>query len=410
MGKAKSANSFGSRGSMSCMLTPESVVGANIEIGNSDSLNLSDKSDRWGQFNDTNESAASASPSLTAAEVALDMDLASTGEPSKSALTPSPQLVNCFRLESSADYQVTPDYLHSSALPFNSENSETLVGERCRRKTCEWMYDICDFFLLNREVVGVSLYYVDRYFTIKFDGRVPISRKEFQLVALTSLYLAIKTHGEARNDLADTTAQPWNRLVFSLETCASISRKSFGVPEIKACELSILTSLNWHINPVVPSGIVVDYLVSYLPQVLQGSIADNRSSSLAESDAECIKFHVYDCAKYLAELSVSVPALCLVYRPSIVSYASILVAFDTLRTPPASISSRQRLEFEEVAGQVSAGYYDRRKEDIEGASKILRTICPTLIELFPTPTLSSRCASNSNEALLLSPTTAATSL
>ena len=168
-----------------------------------------------------------------------------------------------------------------------------------------------------------------------------------------------------------------------------------------------MTSLNWYINPIVPSGFVVDCLIAHLPQVLRGSSAGNRNSSPAESDVECIKFHVYDCAKYLAELSVSVPALCLVYRPSILSYASILVAFDTL--PPASISLRQRREYEKVVGQVSAGHYGRRREDIECASKILRVISPTLTELFPAPTLSSGCAAN-DEALLLSPTTAATSL
>ena len=138
MGKARSANSLsGSRGSMSCMLTP--VVGANIEIGNdpADSLNLSEGSDRWDQFCDTNESEPTASTSAPppSSEAILDADSDASGEPST-----SPQLVSCFRIESSADYQVAPDYLHSSALVVDGEASETPVGERCRRKTCEWMY------------------------------------------------------------------------------------------------------------------------------------------------------------------------------------------------------------------------------------------------------------------------------
>ena len=86
----------------------------------------------------------------------MDIDSASTGEPSKSASTSSsPQLVSCFRLESSADYHVTPDYLHSSALVnVNSEDSEKPVSERCRRKTCEWMYgerEVCDLVEPNEK-------------------------------------------------------------------------------------------------------------------------------------------------------------------------------------------------------------------------------------------------------------------
>jgi len=263
-----------------------------------------------------------------------------------------------------------------------------------------------------------------------FDGIAPIARKEFQLVALTSLYLAIKAHGEARADPGSDNAanvRPWNRLTFSLPVCASISRGSFGVTEIAACELSILTSLNWRINPVVPSGTVVDCLVAHLPRVLRGCSsggADGRNSSLSltEGDVECVKLHVYDCAKYLAELSVSVPALCLVYRPSVVSYASVLVAFDTLvvgRTPAAAprgavVSRRQRSEYEDAVGRASGGYYaGSRTEDVDGAARILGVICPNLMELFPTPALvgGGGCASNKNdndEALLLSPTTSAT--
>ena len=210
--------------------------------------------------------------------------------------------------------------------------------------------------------------------------------------------------------------------------CASISRGSFGVTEIAACELSILTSLNWRINPVVPSGTVVDCLVAHLPRVLRGCSSggadgrNNSSSPLSEGDVECVKLHVYDCAKYLAELSVSVPALCLVYRPSVVSYASVLVALDTLvvgQTPTttprgAILSRRQRSEYEDAVGRASGGYYaGSRTEDVDGAARILGVICPNLMELFPTPALvgGGGCASNKNdndEALLLSPTTSAT--
>jgi hypothetical protein len=396
------------------------------------------------------------------------------------------------------------------------------------------MYDICDYFRLNREVVGIALFYVDRYFTIAFGGSSssssgrgdedcadadaadgggvgggggggagfvrssPVTRRRFQLVALTGLYVAIKLHGESREDHPSCKGRscggspfpaasssgggdihnydnrdngdggggvvhhrqqqhqapppPWSRHKFSLAVCASISRNQFAPREVEECERDLLATLDWHVNPVVSSGSIIDSLLAFLPSSSSSSSSSSTPPHCCPTDAandplgdgpspqrfareDGPSLYVYDCAKYLSELSASVPALCLVYRPSVVSYASVLCAIDSLHQrssfsssssssscsaakravddgrvddgrvddddddgPHLSSSSSSsssyccRREFEARVRRASMMHFDDERSNVEGATRILRAICPNLGDLFHLPTTSSTTA------------------
>ncbi|KAL3783837.1 hypothetical protein HJC23_005330 [Cyclotella cryptica] len=286
-------------------------------------------------------------------------------------------LQSILRHESLFQYQVSPDYLHSSVLVPSTEEDQG-VSERCRRRTCEWMYDICDYFHLNREVVAIALFYVDRYFTLTsfpntgcsngYQKQIPVTRRRFQLVSLTALYIAIKTHGQMRTQGKSIQGQ-WSRIKFNVHVCASISRHQFSAQAIEECEKSMLQTLNWRINPVVPSGGIIDTLVSYLsPIALDGS-----------ESTTGVALYVYDCSKYLAELSVSVPALSMVYKPSVIAFASIMYALDSYGT---KFSAKRRSEYENALRRASCHHFDTEKDNIESARGILQVICPNLSELF----------------------------
>lgn len=375
------ADNYGSTRSLRCSkgqpVTPDSVVGTNILLTGS----RSDSEVRKSHVN-----IHSSTPT-------------STPTPQQQHDLTSPQLLNIFKTESAEQYQVTPNYLHSSVLISTAKDSgDQGVSERCRRRTCEWMYDICDYFQLNREVVGIALFYVDRFFTLTFEGvsgQVAVTRRQFQLVALTGLYIAVKLHGESRQETQagrqssgspgqNDNPQPWNRLKFSLVICASISRNQFTQCEIEECERKMLGTLDWHVNPIVSSGTIIDSLLVYLPSPI---ISDAVERGIDES----LTIFVYDSSKYLAELSVSVPALSLVYKPSVVAYASILYALETLaaKSSPSDtcffVQSLQ--EYERIILQVSSHHFDREKMKVESAKKILQAVCPNLSELFPPPTL-----------------------
>ena len=283
-------------------------------------------------------------------------------------------LQTILRHESLSHYQLSPNYLHSSVLIPPSEKEQG-VSERCRRRTCEWMYDICDYFHLNRECVAIALFYVDRYFTLtSFPGgrcseQVPVTRKQFQLVALTGLYIAIKTHGELRNQGNSPNVVQWSRGKFNIQICASISRHQFTPQAIERCEKLMLQTLDWRVNPVVPSGVVIDALLNYLAP---GGVNGVRNPT----------GYVYDCSKYLAELSCSVPALIMVYKPSVIAYASIMYALDVYGTK--LFPSHRRAAFEEILKEAS-DHFDTEEENIKSAKGILQVICPNLSELFPPP-------------------------
>ena len=99
------------------------------------------------------------------------------------------------------------------------KSKKTTIGP-WRKRIASWMYDVVDHFQYDRNVVSIALRYIDQYVghllveNAKNMRRAdsiersrgnggsgssssqPIKRRHFQLIAVTSLYLAIKVHGE----------------------------------------------------------------------------------------------------------------------------------------------------------------------------------------------------------------------
>ena len=147
--------SYASRGSLQCSsigtgqpITPDSVLGTNIMLDGNGSIGGGE--DRASDdANGTQKSTISTSPP------SLPSSSSSSSQEDDASDLSSPRLLNILKTESAEQYEVTPNYLHSSVLmnklPSPSVDSKDQgVSERCRRRTCEWMYDICDYFQLNR--------------------------------------------------------------------------------------------------------------------------------------------------------------------------------------------------------------------------------------------------------------------
>lgn len=101
-----------------------------------------------------------------------------------------------------------------------SSSSRTKINECWREKICEWSYQVIDHFDLNREIVSISLSYLDRYLCT-----CPVNRNLFQLAGMTSLFLAIKLY------------QPSNVKISSF---VELSRGYFSIDHIIAMEAAIL--------------------------------------------------------------------------------------------------------------------------------------------------------------------------
>jgi Cyclin, N-terminal domain len=101
-----------------------------------------------------------------------------------------------------------------------SSMSSSTINEVWREKICEWSYQVIDHFDFSREVVGVSMHYLDRFLATR-----TVNKKMFQLVAMTALYLAIKLYEPGR---------------LTMTSMIELSRGYFTVEQMAAMEMSIL--------------------------------------------------------------------------------------------------------------------------------------------------------------------------
>jgi hypothetical protein len=102
----------------------------------------------------------------------------------------------------------------------SSSTSSSGINEIWREKICEWSYQVIDHFDFSREIVSTSIHYLDRYLATR-----TVSKKMFQLAAMTCLFIAIKLFEPRR---------------LSMPSMIELSRGYFTVQQMAAMEMSIL--------------------------------------------------------------------------------------------------------------------------------------------------------------------------
>lgn len=101
-----------------------------------------------------------------------------------------------------------------------SSPSSSAINDIWREKICEWSYQVIDHFDFSREVVSVSIHYLDRFLATR-----RVNKKVFQLAAMTTLFLAIKLFEPGR---------------LAMQSMTELSRGYFTVDQMLKMELSIL--------------------------------------------------------------------------------------------------------------------------------------------------------------------------
>jgi len=212
--------------------------------------------------------------------------------------------------QESAQYAPCFDYLSVNR---DSQTNNEHVNESWRRKICEWSFEVVDHFGFDREVVSIALNYLDRVIAHTTETtKACVPRKEFQLVAVTSLYLAIKLHGE-------TDAVEGAPRKLRINAFVELSRGMFTIETLETMERAILSNLEWHVNPPTTVCFVAS-LLRLLPESWDGQ---SLHASVASS--------IFEMARYLTELSVCVSSFSFQFKSSEISYAAILCAIDALR-------------------------------------------------------------------------------
>lgn len=136
---------------------------------------------------------------------------------------------------------------------------------------------------------------LDRYLS----RHLSIGESVYQLVAMTSLYLAVKLHSTRK---------------ISVSSMSELSKGHFRVDQIEQMEVFIIKTLRWRLNPPTPT-----ILLNIASPIIHALVKDDDS------------YEIGVLAKYLLELSVC-DAFFIDKRPSSIAYASILVAMDYLST------------------------------------------------------------------------------
>jgi hypothetical protein len=254
-------------------------------------------------------------------------------------------------------YGPSKDYL-TTILNSSVDPSER-VSEGWRRKLCEWCYEVVDHFGFDREVVSIALNYLDRVVALKTESSADgMSKREFQLIAVTSLYIAIKLHGET-----DSLDGPRRKL--RIDAFVELSRGFFQVEVIEAMERNIIESLDWRLNPPTSLRFIAN-LLRLLPV---WSINENCTPHAA------VVGSIYDVARYLAELSVCVSDFSFDFNTSTIAYASILCTLEALQeTLPLPYDIR--VKFLNDIAEVT-GLFPESKE-VRQVRDMIKELCPSL--------------------------------
>jgi hypothetical protein len=174
----------------------------------------------------------------------------------------------------------------------------------------------------------------------------------FQLVAMSSIYLAIKIHSPKK---------------VTMRSIASTGNGLITVKHIEAMELSIIETLNWHLFPPT----CVSFIENFYP-LLSSSTSSTTStasdhdlyhSSSYNNDARLIDS--LEFSRFLAELSVCAYPFVSV-KPSSIAIAAILYSMEYFGLP-----DQLRHAFQ---SDVSEASLDVNSPEVQACGKLLRRV------------------------------------
>ena len=186
-----------------------------------------------------------------------------------------------------------------------------------------------------------------------------ITKKEYQLLAVTSLYIALKVHGE-------TECSHNQRRKLKIDAFCELSRKQFDVAMIEETERFILRALNWDVNP--PSAL--KYISTFL------SLCPRWEWSIHHVHHASVMGGIFDVARYLSELSVCQSDFTFTCNTSTVAFTSILFAMDALQST-MPLPYAVRVIFLNNVAQATG--FISGSADVLRVYEMLRNICPDMV-------------------------------
>ncbi|CAO2837422.1 unnamed protein product [Amaranthus hypochondriacus] len=185
-------------------------------------------------------------------------------------------------------YRIVEDeYRVCDYMPWQSH-----INEKMRMILIDWVVEVHKRFKLMHETLYLTIDLVDRYLSTKV-----VSRKELQLIGISSMLLACKYEEIWAPELNDFMA---------------ISKNEYTKEQILAMEKEILDKLEWNLTVATPYVFLVRFI---------------KAASPSDKEVENMSF-------YLAENGVMQYQLVHSFRPSLIAAAAVYATLHNLgRTP-----------------------------------------------------------------------------
>mmetsp|Transcript_18476 Transcript_18476/g.27914 ORF Transcript_18476/g.27914 Transcript_18476/m.27914 type:complete len:343 (+) Transcript_18476:102-1130(+) len=117
---------------------------------------------------------------------------------------------------------------------------------RWRAQMCAWAYRVVETFGMNRSIVAIAFNFLDRYLSKEYVPEFPFTKEEFQLLCMSSLSLAAKTHGMTNQSIS----------IFAM---TDMSYGLFSVLDFEETELHMLDVLQWRMSPPIPCCFLTEF-------------------------------------------------------------------------------------------------------------------------------------------------------
>ena len=171
-------------------------------------------------------------------------------------------------------------------------------------------YHFVDHYNFDREVIVVAISYYDRYMLCQQTaGELPEGDK-IHLVAIAAIFLAIKIHSV---NMSGSSSKGKTARASAL---CNIYYGHFEARQVGAMEMDLCRVLKWKLNPPTMHQFAINFAMLH---------PLNKRCPRSTS-------YLYEAARYRAELVVFFPSLLAKFKPSVLAYAAILNASETL--PP----------------------------------------------------------------------------
>jgi Cyclin, N-terminal domain/Cyclin, C-terminal domain len=191
-----------------------------------------------------------------------------------------------------------------------------LPKEDWRTRICEWSYVVVDYFLMDRNIVAISLNILDRYlYSQQASIQIHVEQHTFLLAAVSALYLTMKVH---TMDNGTTTTRGRRRI--KLSSMVEFCRGKLTADDICSMERQILVTLSWNVNSITTSNFV-EYFLRLMPTHAKVSVD-------CQSIYQLSLFALLELSRYIAELAVWDIMISRTYLPSKIAMACIFLSMD----------------------------------------------------------------------------------